>query len=236
MSIGACAELEDAWGPVLIAGLRGVADATSGELADAAGCSVDLVADIESGKIRPYFSTLERIANSVALEIRMGVRFRPFASPVSHRFDHNLARVRGELAAENAWRLSLGISPVGPPAAVMPDWDGTDPAPIRQFNAWPNRTDGGGNTAINVAYGRNCVLRADPPQFARRTGLSVEQLADIESGIVPLRLDHTEALLNRTNLEQYAHIELYDAHDDELHLLALSRTSKTQSASIVADP
>ncbi len=228
MSIRGCTELDDAWGPVLIAGLAGIAQATCNELAEAAGCPVSLVADIEAGRLQPHFETLERIANSVALEIRMGVRHRTVPSRVSDRLDRDFDRVREALATENDWRARLGLNPVGPPTAVMPKWDGSDPAPKREFNAWPNRTDFGGHSALNIRYGRSSVLGIERVWFARRTGLNLTQLADIESGHVSLRLNDTEALLNRAGLEQYAHIEPYDDHDDQLHLASLTRSGNTR--------
>ena len=218
----------EAWGSVLVEGLRRVTGVTAGELAEAAGCGVDLVAAIESGRIRPAWETLERLANSVGLEIRVGVRRCTDIAGVSARLDPDFDRVREALDTENAWRAGLGLGPLGPPAATVPPWDGTDPAPARQVSAWPHRTDFGGHTAINVRYGRNCVLGVDETAFAASVELTTAELRNIEAGHVTLSLDDTERLLNRAGLEQFAHLEPYDAHDDLLHLDAIAKRSRTR--------
>ena len=133
---------------------------------------------------------------------------------VSERLDPDFDRVREALDTENAWRAGLGLGPLGPPAETVPPWDGTDPAPARQVSAWSHRTDFGGHAAINVRYGRNCVLGVDERAFAARVKLTTAELRDIEDGHVTLSLDDTEQLLNSAALEQFAHLEPYDAHDD----------------------
>ena len=217
-----------AWGSALLDGLRRVTGVTDVELAEAAGCPVDLVAAIESGRIRPAWETLERLANSVGLEIRAGVRHCSDIAGVSARLDPDFDSVREALDTENAWRAGLGLGPLGPPAETVPPWDGTDPAPAPQVSAWPHRTDFGGHAAINVRYGRNCVLGVDEPAFAASVELTTAELLDIEDGHVTLSLDDTERLLNRAGLEQFAHLEPYDAHDDLLHLDAIAERSRTR--------
>lgn len=212
----------DAWGPIVVAALGQVAGLTEDRLAAAAGCPVALVCEIAAGRLRPAWETLERLANSVGLELRVGVRAATGSRRLRDRFDSGMDRVRKALDAENAWRAGLGLSPLAPPAETVPPWDGTDPAPARQVAAWPHRTDAGGHAAINVRYGRNCVLGIPRASFAALVGLTPAELGDIEDGRVSLSLDDTECLLNRAGLEQFAHLELYDGHDDLLHLDAIA--------------
>lgn len=219
----------EAWGPVVVAALRTVTGLTDTDLAAAAGCSVALIAEIDTGRLRPACETLERIANAVGLELRVGVRRRTRTSAASDRFDDDYGRVREALAAENSWRASLGQGPLAPPSAAVSEWDGTDPAPARQVSAWPHRTDYGGHAAVNVRYGRNCVLRLDEESFAARIALTASELSDIEDGKVSLSLDDTELLLNHAGLEQFARLEPYDDHDDLLHLAAIAERDRARS-------
>ncbi len=170
----------------------------------------------------PAWETLERLANCVGLELRVGVQPATGSGCLRDRFDFGLDRVREALDAENAWRFGLGLGPLAPPAETVPPWDGTDPAPARQVSAWPHRTDAGGHAAINVRYGRNCVLGICRASFAALVELAPAELDDIEDGRVSLALDDTECLLNRAGLEQFAHLELYDSHDDLMHLDAIA--------------
>lgn len=217
------------WGPVVIAALGEVTGLPGDRLAAAAGCPASLVDDISACLLRPACETLERIANGVGLEVRVGVRRVVGASAVQDRFDCDYGRVREALAAENSWRAGVGLGPLAPPPAVVPGWDGTDPAPARQVCAWPHRTDYGGHAAVNVRYGRNCVLRLDEAPFAARVGLTLAELDDIESGRVALSLDDTESLLNSAGLEQFARLEPYDDHDDLLHLAAIAERPGARS-------
>lgn len=210
------------WGQVVLTGLLHVTGMTPGQLAESAGCDVSLVSAIESGRVRPTWETLERLANAVGLEVRVGVRPSTGTAAVAERFEAGGDRVRKALGDHNAWRAGFGLGPLAPPPETVPEWDGTDPAPARQVSAWPHRTDFGGHTAINVRYGRNCVRRADEATFANAIGLTLAELRDIEDGRLSLSLDDTESLLNRAGLEQFAHFELYDDHDDLLHLDAIA--------------
>ena len=219
----------EAWGPIVLAALQKVTGLTDSDLAAAAGCSVALVAEIDTGHLRPACETLERIANAVGLELRVGVRRRTQPSAVSDRFDHDYVRVREALAAENSWRASLGQGPLAPHSAAVLEWDGIDPAPARQVAAWPHRTDYGGHAAVNVRYGRNCVLQLDKESFAARLALTPSELSDIEDGKVSLSLDDTESLLNHAGLEQFARLEPYDDHDDLLHLAAIAKRDRARS-------
>lgn len=234
MRVYGCARSDEAWGPVVLAALRAVTGLADEQLAAAAGCAATLVADIAAGRLRPACETLERIANGAGLEVRVGVRRTTEPTSVSDRFDHDCDRVREALAAENAWRASLGLGPLAPPAATVPEWDGNEPAPARQVSAWPHRTDYGGHAAVNVRYGRNCVLRRDQASFAASVGLTLAELDDIESGRVSLSLDDTETLLNHAGLEQFARLEPYDDHDDLLHLAAIAepRRNRTRQVSV----
>lgn len=218
------------WGRVVLAGVLQVAEMTLSQLAESADCEVGLVSAVESGRVRPTWETLERLANAVGLEVRVGVRPGAGTADVAERFDAGGDRVRKALDDQNAWRAELGLGPLAPPPATVPPWDGADPAPARQVSAWPHRTDFGGHAAINVRYGRNCVLRIDETSFADAVGLTLSELSDIEHGRVSLSLDDTESLLNSAGLEQFAHLEPYDDHDDLLHLDAIAGQDRRHSS------
>lgn len=221
------AEHRGAWGSILVQALRSVAAVDAERLAAAAGCPTALVADIESARLRPAAETIERLANAVSLELRVQVVPRSQAPRVMDQFDDDIDRVRDALDAEQAWRSTHGIPLLTPPPGVVPAWDGRDPAPPRQSSAWPTRTDFGGSTAAKISYARRCVLRVNAAECACRAGVSPQVLDDYETGRVALSMDATEAFLNAIGTEQRVRLEVYDPHDDLLHLSVLADRALT---------
>ena len=139
---------------------------TPAGLADAAGCSTDLVDAIERGTLAPAAETAERLANSMHLETRMGpAALNGLPAQVGDQFDNDLVRVREALAAETEFRARFGVGPPAPLPETVAPWDGTDPAPSRMCSAWPTRTDFGDTAASALRYARRVVAphSASPP-------------------------------------------------------------------------
>lgn len=220
-------ESRGAWGAVVVPAIRSIAAVGVDQLAAAAGCDATLVAAVEAAELRPAAETIERLANAVSLELRVRIVPRTAAAHVADQFDGDLGRVREALAAEQAWRAAHGVQALAPPPEVVPAWDGCDPAPARQSSAWPSRTDFGGSTAVKIGYARSCVLRIGSDEFAARAGVPADVLVDLEAGGVALSMDATEALLNAAGVEQHVRLEVYDTHDDVLHLSALADPDRT---------
>ena len=205
------------------AGLVLVARAALGvlpvEVAEAAGCEAELVGAIEAGQFDPVLDTVERLVNSVGLEVRAGTDGQPSAG-FSMVCESEVARVRRAFAELVEFRRGHGLRPPGPPLGAQPDWDGTDPAPPRLFGAGPTRRDGGGWTAILV---RSARQRRGMGQaaFAAATGLDRAGVAAIESGALRPPVKELERVLSAMGFGLRARLEPYDDHDDGLHLRAL---------------
>ena len=188
-------------------------------LAIAAGCGEELVRRIESGDLDPALDTVERILNGSGLELRAG----PSAPTDSYRgplVDVGEAdRLRSFLADARSLRLRFGAPPPGPPTGALPDWDGEDPAPARPFGAAEGRRDGGGWAAVVV---RSAIAesRSDRRAFARACGLDEEDLGRIASGEKLPSTGELAALLARAGCGLRVRVEVYDDHDDGLHLSA----------------
>ena len=208
-----------AWGAVIVPAVREVAGVTPAGLADAAGCSTELVDAIERGEVAPTHETAERLANSVHLELRMGPATLPDpAGHVGEQFDRDLDRVRDALAAETEFRARFGAGPPAPPPEVVAPWDGTDPAPSRMCSAWPNRTDYGGAAAVSLRFARSVVTRCTAAELASAAGITLGLLRDLEAGAATLSMDDTETLLNAIGIGHHTRLEPYEPHDDDLHL------------------
>ena len=187
------------------------------EMAVAAGCGEDLVCRIECGDLDPALDTVERILNGSGLEFRAGPAApnRSYRGPLVDRDE--TARLRAVVADAQALRQRVGAPPPGPPVGALPDWDGEDPAPPRPFGAAEGRRDGGGWAALVV---RSAVAegRSDRRVFARACGLDEDDLAAIAAGETRPSTGELAALLARAGSGLRVRIEVYDDHDDGLHL------------------
>ena len=220
--------IEAAGGPSSSAGLasalvrtaRAALGVTAEQMAAVAGCDEMLVADIESGRLDPTLDTVGRLVSSVGLEVRAGPGPEPDDRYVG--VDGGEAQRLGtaydqecELAAQ------FGAGPPGPLAGTQREWDGADPAPPHLFGAGPTRRDGGGWSALVVKDARS-RLSMTQKELAAAAGLEACDVAWIESGAVKLTVGELQAVLAAMGASLVARLEVYDAHDDALHLSAVS--------------
>ena len=192
----------------------------AGELAGAAGCGEELVADIEAGRCDPVLDTVERLVNSVGLEVRAGAGEEP-GSVFAAVAGSEAARVRRALVELAEFRRSHGLRAPGAPAGVQPEWDGTEPAPPRLFGAGPTRRDGGGWAAILVSAARQRTGMA-PADLAAAAGLTRARVAAVEDGRIRPPVKELERILSAMGYGLRTRLEPYDDHDDGLHLRALA--------------
>lgn len=201
---------------------REVLDVEPGELAATAGCAETLVRRIESGDHDPALDTLERILNASGLEIRAG--HKPpdghYAEPLPDQAE--AARVRESLTAARSLREEIGAPAPGPPARALPDWDGEDPAPGRPFGAGADRTDGGGWAAV-LLRSAQAEARCDTAAFAEACGVTVADLERMQTGGLRPAVGELASMLARAGTGLRVRLEVYDDHDDGLHLSALAR-------------
>lgn len=195
------------------AALIGTARAALGigaaELAAAAGCDPQLVLDIEHGRLDPSLDTVDRMLNSIGLELRAGPAERPNPAYAARRPDAaEVARVRDRAEADQVFRARHGLAAPGSPPGAQPDWDGSDPAPPRHIGAGPGRRCGGGwghlltLTARRGPDGAFHIPEPDGSAATTATGIARALAAD--------------------GLALHVRIETYDDHDDILHLAAES--------------
>lgn len=205
-------------GLVLVA--RAALGVRSEEVAEAACCDAELVRAIEAGRYDPALDTVERLVNSVGLEVRAGVDGER-GTTSSAVCESEVARVRRAFAELVEFRRSHGLRPPGPPVGAQLDWDGTDPAPPRLFGAGPTRRDGGGWAAILVRSARQrCGM--GQAGLAAAAGLDRAGVAAIEDGQLLPPVKELERVLSAMGLGLRARLEPYDDHDDGLHLRALA--------------
>ena len=210
---------------VLLRTAREALGVARGELAAAAGCAPGLVRRIEAGDLDPAMDTVERILNGSGLELRAGpgpadgLYAGPRANPAE------AARVRSSLAAARAFRAELGAPAPGPPPGALPDWDGEDPAPGRPFGAAEGRTDGGGWAAVLV---RSAIAeaRSDTSAFAQACGVDTTTLERIQTGQQRPSVGELATMLAATGAGLIVRLEVYDDHDDGLHLGALANPER----------
>ena len=190
------------------------------EMAEAAGCQTQLVCAIEEGRCDPVLDTVERLVNSVGLEVRAGGDGEPgpAAAVVS---GSEAARVRRAFADLAGFRRSHGLRPPGPPAGAQLGWDGTEPAPPRLFGAGPTRRDGGGWAAILVSAARQ-RSKMTQAGFAAVAGLTRAGVAAVEDGRFRPPVKEIERILSAMGYGLRTRLEPYDDHDDGLHLRALA--------------
>ncbi len=200
---------------------RRVLGVSQQELAAAAGCSVALVGGIESGALDPAMDTLERIVNGSGLELRAGPRAGGGPYGGSGPDEREVARLRSVLGDVCSVRERLGAPPPGPPAGVLVDWDGQDPAPGRLFGSGEGRGDGGGWAAVLL---RSAIAeaRCAPASFAQGCGVDEAALERMLSGEVVPAVGELAAMLARAGTGLCVRLEVYDDHDDGLHLSFLA--------------
>ena len=223
---------------VLLRTAREALGCGAGELAEAAGCAHGLVRRIESGDVDPTLDTVERILNASGLELRAG------PAPADGRYSGaapdagEAARVRAAIEAERALCEDLGAPPAGPPVGAQPDWGGEDPAPARHIGAAEGRHDAGGWAAVLV---RSAITEAPgrAEAFAGAAGVDAEALGRICSGVHRPTVGELAGLLQRAGTGLRVRLEVYDDHDDGLHLSAVAdlerrRRTKTRAEEIFA--
>lgn len=190
---------------------------TAEEMAEAAGCDVSLVHRIESGGHDPVMDTLGRLVSVVGLELRCGVKSAP--NPAYLRVDPDeAARVAGEIARSREFWGQFGCG--SPMPSHQLEWDGIPPAPPHLFGAGPGRRHGGGWAALLLS------LRWDIPEMTRAeiaeaAGIGEAALSAIEAGEYRPPMGEVERILNTVGRELYVHLEVYEDHDDGLHIVAL---------------
>ena len=204
----------------LVRTARAALGITEAEMAAAAGCDVELVVDIESGRLDPTLDTVGRLVSSVGLEVRAGPGREPDGRYVG--VDSDEARRVGAAFHEACeFAAQFGAGPPGPVEGTQPEWDGADPAPAHLFGAGLTRRDGGGWAALLVRDERS-RLDMTQGELAAAVGLDASDVASIESGAVKLAVGQLQAVLAAMGASLMARLEVYDAHDDALHLKALS--------------
>lgn len=210
-----------------------------GELASAAGCAAELVRRIESGEVDPTLDTVERILNASGLEVRAGPAPHDGRYSGAEPDPAEVARVRTAIEAEQALREDLGAPPAGPPVGAQPDWDGEAPAPGRHIGAAEGRRHAGGWAAVLM---RSAIAEASDVSeaFARAAHVDTETLDRICTGAHRPTMGELARLLEQAGTGLRVRLEVYDDHDDSLHLGALAdperyRRIRTQSEEIFAD-
>ncbi len=204
----------------LVRTARAALGITAYGLASAAGCGEKLVVDIESGRVDPTLDTVGRLVSSVGFEVRAG----PGEGPdnryvgVDGREVQRLGAAHQQ-ACDMATRFGAGRP--GPLEGAQPEWDGTGQAPAHRFGAGPTRRDGGGWSAILVRDERSRAGMSQD-ELARACGLKAEDVALVESGAVKLTVTELQTVLAAMGAALVARLEVYDAHDDALHLKALA--------------
>lgn len=211
-TIGVAAEL------VLTA--RAAVGIAANELAKAAKCKIELINNIESGQLDPVLDTVERLVNSVGLEVRAGTGFDSRETR-SADFNSEVRRVRRALVDAVEFRRSFGLGPPSPLRGTQRDWDGIEPAPARLFGAGPTRRDGDGWAAILVSAQRQRT-GAHLEDIAAATSTSPTRVADIEAGRIRPPTGELKRLLSAMAATLRVRLEPYDDHDDTLHLRAIA--------------
>ena len=185
-------------------------------VATAAGCSVTLVEQIESGEHDPVVDTVQRLLTSVGLDLRGGLAPGPYR-PYSQVHKSEVRRVAAAWAAACAARAEYGAGPPGPVRELQLPWDGVPPAPPHLFGAGPSRRSGGGWAALVVRRLRSS-LGLTAADFARVADLDATALARIESGALRPQLTELQRIHAAADKGLALWIDVYDDHDDGLEL------------------
>ena len=232
-------------GAVVLQTGRAAAGVTAAEMAEAAGCDAALVAQIESGEHDPALDTLERLVNSIGLELRCGPRGE--TNPLYRQVDPGeVQRLGDDMMANREFWAQFNRGPsYYPPTGTQAVWDGTPLAPPRLFGAGPGRRDEGGWAAMLVRrlHSETTVSTA---AAAAEAGIGVDGLLRIETGAVQPGLAEVQRLFAATGKALWLRLEIYDPHDDVLHQGAvadpdrfdqtLRRTCETAATALAVDP
>ena len=172
------------------------------------------------------FDTIERLLNSVVLECRLGTDpddglYTCGPGPAE------VERLRKEVESTARFRAEIGLPALAVPGGTQPLWDGTDPAPARMFGSGDGRRDGGGWAAILVSFAR-FEARLDIDGYAERTGLTPQHLEAVESGELRPGSGEVERILIAGGTGIRGRLELYEDHDDVLHLRAMANPELTR--------
>lgn len=195
-------------------------------LAQSAGCALSLVAGIEEGRLDPTLDTVERLVNSIGLEVRAGTRSEPNPAYMGVSASE-VERVRAAFEEASRFREAHGLRPVGVPCGVQPGWDGLGSAPARLFGAGPTRRDGGGWGAI-LLRGERALTQAALGRVAAAAGVSAECAERVEDGTFRPPVSMVESLLAAMGSCLWVRLEPYDDHDDGLHLQARADPERYQ--------
>ena len=202
---------------VVLRTARAALQITADEMAEAAGCGVSLVHQIESGEHDPVIDTVGRLVNVVGLELRCGRRPEP--NPAYLRVDPDeVARVAGEIARSREFWGQFGCQSPMPSHQI--EWDGVPPAPPYLFGAGRGRRHGGGWAALLIWGGRS-LLNMTQAEMANTAGISEVDLDAIESGDHRPPWSEVRRLLVCLEFHLHVRLEVYDDHDDGLHHRAI---------------
>ena len=163
---------------------------------------------------------MDRLVNSVGLEARAGTRSRPNPAYVGLS-PAEVDRVRAEHNQTLEFAAEYGLEPPRPRRGTQPEWDGADPAPARMFGAGPTRRDGGGWAAILV-FGERDRIKMTQAQLAQAVGLDVQEIAQIEAGDRRPLVNELQSVLAAMGASLHVRLEVYETHDDGLHLQTLA--------------
>ena len=203
---------------------RSVTGVSTADLAASAGCAESLVTGIESGQFDSTLDTVNRLVNSVGLEVRAGAQ--PIDSSDQRlpgdglTDDDEIGRVRQAFEAACGFHSHYGLAPLGPPPGSQPHWDGEDPAPGHRFRVAEAREDGGGWSALLIRDARD-RMEMTQAQAAAAASISETDIERIETGELRLSVVELERILGLMGLKLHTRLEPYDDHDDVLHLIAL---------------
>ena len=203
---------------VVLRTARAALEITAEEMAEAAGCGVTLVNQIESGDHDPVIDTVGRLVSAVGLELRCGGRPEP--NPAYRQVDPDeVARVAGEAARIREFRALFGRGGLPKPTHQI-EWDGAPPAPPYLYGAGPGRRHGGGWAALLIEPER-FYLKMTEAEMAAAAGISESALSEIESGGHRPAMGEVERILSAVGVALHIRLEVYDDHDDRLHQIAL---------------
>ena len=192
---------------VVLRTARAALQITADEMAEAAGCDVSLVHQIESGEHDPVIDTVGRLVNFVGLELRCGGGSEP--NPAYLRVDPGeVARLAGAIARSREFWAQFGIEELPLPSLQI-EWDGVPPAPPYLFGAGRGRRHGGGWAALLIGPERS-LLKMTRAEMADAAGISEADLDAIESGDHRPPWSEVQLILASSGVHLHVRLEMYD--------------------------